>query len=262
MNSSKLLIRLGVATLLVSCGISQAALILNASMPITHRVVIQPIRTQQAAAQGGNLATYFGTSTQDATVKGHIDSIWAQAGIDIEWLTASTYVDSFAYDGHPSDYTTSVRPQEHLGLISSSAGTPPKSANPAVLNMFFVNVVPGFKFTSENSANGLAFVDGNGVTQFVGDNLLGFPRGLEVIASVVAHEIGHNLGLNHLAEGENLLQAGGSEPQGERINGDQIDIIFAPGGSGGRTLLQPIPEPSGVLSLSLSLVVLVGFRRR
>ena len=35
---------------------------------------------------------------------------------------------------------------------------------------------------------------GNGIMAFVGDNLLTFENGRDVVASVIAHEIGHNLG--------------------------------------------------------------------
>ena len=69
-----------------------------------------------------------------------------------------------------------------------------------------------------NSAAGLAFVGGNGITAYVGSNLLTFQSGLEAIASVIAHEIGHNLGLPHIVEAENLMQAGGSPNEGERLN--------------------------------------------
>lgn len=127
--------------------------------------------------------------------------------------------------------------------------------------MFFIDIVPGFGLTTENTANGLAFVDGNGATQFVGDNLLSFTVGLEVIAKVVAHEIGHTVGLFHIEEAENLMQGGGSSNPGERISSAQRSIVFANNaGPDGFELLQPVPEPAGFLLGLLALGVL--FRRR
>ncbi len=252
------------ASLTILAASAQAALIINAPVPITHKVQVQPIVVQQAAAQGGATATYFGTPTQQASIESLIDSIWAQVGIDIEFLPTTTYVDSFAYNGFPVDYTTGppTRPTSDLNAINSAAGAPPKSANTAVLNMFFVDIVPGFNFTSSFTANGLAFVDANGVTQFVGASLPGSLGGREVIASVVAHEIGHNLGLPHIVSPENLMQASGSPMQGERLGPSDLATIMEDGpGLDGFELLQPIPEPAGAVLALLALGVL-GLRRR
>ena len=53
-----------------------------------------------------------------------------------------------------------------------------------------------------------------------GQNLLTFDGGIQAIATVVAHEIGHNLGLDHLVESENLMEA--SVGGGQRISEAQI----------------------------------------
>ena len=176
-------------------------------------------------------------------------------GVDVEFLATTTYVDSFAYNGFPTDYSTNTRPTSHLNDIVTATGSPSQSTIPAIINMFFVDIVPGFSFTSENTANGLAFVGANGVTQFVGDNLLTFETGREVVASVVSHEIGHNLGLFHIAEAENLMQEGGSPDPGERLNAAQIATAQ------GSNLTQLVPEPSGALLAGLGLLLL-GSRRR
>ena len=79
---------------------------------------------------------------------------------------------------------------------------------------------------------------------------------------MVAHEIGHNLGLPHIVQAENLMQAGGSPNPGERLTAaDRATILTNNGGNDGFELLQPIPEPSGI-ALGFLALIAVGLRRR
>lgn len=64
-----------------------------------------------------------------------------------------------------------------------------------------------------------------------------------MIASVLAHEIGHNLGLDHLEEAENLMQAGGDADPGQRLNAAQISTALA------SSFSVPIPEPATIALL-------------
>ena len=88
--------------------------------------------------------------------------------------------------------------------------------------MYFVELVPGFDDLGENTANGLAFIDMPGVAIQIGDNLPATAVGRNVIAEVTAHEIGHNLGLTHLAIEGNLLAPAGFDNGGSNLTPGQI----------------------------------------
>jgi hypothetical protein len=201
-----------------------AALIVNAPRPITDRVNVNLIGVADDDRTDSTLGT-FGTTTQQAEIFSFVDTIYAQAGVDVEFaFRAGTYNSTFARIGTPGN--NNPRPQSDLSTIRSNAAAAGGvlSSDPNTLNVFLVSIVPGFSQLSANSSAGIATVNGNGITYYGGANLTGYTGGREVLASVLAHEIGHNLGLDHISEIENLMQSGGD---GERLNASQIQTILA-----------------------------------
>ncbi|MEM7468962.1 MAG: zinc-dependent metalloprotease family protein [Pseudomonadota bacterium] len=210
----------GLLALVLNSTNSGAALIVNPPAPIVGTVTVQPIVVSDN--DGTNQANYFGNASQQASILGFVDTIWSQAGLDIEFLAPNFWNSSFANEG-----LATPRPQSDLTTIVSNGTTAGvTNLDSAVINMFFVNVVPGFEPLNANFAAGLAYVGANGIAQYVGTSLLSFETGREVIASVVAHEIAHNLGLPHNHIDENLMGTGSDIVDGERLNADQIADVL------------------------------------
>jgi hypothetical protein len=248
---------LAVLALAGSMGTASAALTVNPAQTIIETVTVQPIVVSDD--DGANTAEFFGNAGQQASIETLIDVIWAQAGIDVIFLTANAYDDTFANQGTSPPGSTFTRPTSDLSTIVNDDNTAGVThANPNVINMFFVNVAAGFSLLSENTVAGLAFLGGNGITQYVGSNLLTFPAGIDAIAHVVAHEISHNLGLGHNSINFNLMQSGGSsDNRGERLNTTQITTALASNFS-----VVPVPPAIFLMLTGMGLLGLLGRKKR
>lgn len=191
----------------------QAALDVGTPAPITERVTVQPIIVSND--DGSNTATYFGSASEEAIIHDLIDQIWAQAGIDVDWLEPTSWNSTEANVG--SGTSSNARSQDDLtSIVNAGDNAGVGNDDALVVDMYFVEIAAGFRQLGNNYANGLAYVGGNGITMHVGDNLTSFSAGRDVVARVVAHEIGHNLGLYHVNDAVNLMD------DGERLTASQV----------------------------------------
>jgi Matrixin/PEP-CTERM motif len=197
-----------------------ATLIVDPPQPITQRVTVQVIQT--ATTDGLTMATIFGSASQEANIKTQIDKIWAQAGIDIDFLpTVTSWNNTFAYQGNV--VPPAARPDSDLDSIINLASSAGKlNATATVLNVFFVEVVPHFTLLPENTSAGFAKIGGNGISFTVGSDLPTFQNGRDVVAAVLAHEIGHNLGLSHTSDVNNLMYSGSTPQLQQKLTASQI----------------------------------------
>jgi len=193
-----------------------------AAISSTQQVVVRPIVVSNN--NGGNTAAFFGDAETQAEIENLIDDIFAQANLDVVWENTVAYNNTFANTGN----TSGRRSQSDLEtIVDGGDGRGIGSSNANVIDAYFVQTAPGFGNVGNNTANGLAFVDSSGTAIHIGDNLLGFRSGLDVIAGVVAHELGHNLGLLHVESASNLLNSGATAPSNGNyfLTSGQINTI-------------------------------------
>lgn len=146
------------------------------------------------------------------------DKIWGQANIDISFLPLNQLNDS--------TYLTTDENEFSDLSFSGSAGAfgrhPDSTRTQGPINLWFVDVI---ETTTGLIQFGNAWVGQNGV--LVSDDIFDFNNGIGRL-DVIAHEIGHNLGLRHSTFGagpaNNVMTGGGS-----RTIPTSIDDIFPDG---------------------------------
>jgi hypothetical protein len=145
---------------------------------ITHQVVINPVQ----------VCDDFGVNCGNPNrllFLDEADKIWRQAGIDLKFLDWKLMLDS--------DFINDVT----VGSIASAPGN--QEIGGDVINMWFVN-----------STDGGAFGWAGGGETLIGNNVFSYASNAGR-RDTMAHEVGHVLGLPHLAEADplNLMTDGG-----------------------------------------------------
>jgi len=173
---------------------AHAANISSPAVPVSTILTVQPIVVCQGS---GTVSSAAGTGCAPSNGLGayetYTNTILDQAGIGVAFA-APEYLDNSSYLTVQSDTTaTSVFDTAHNLLRLPGNG---QSTNPDTLNVYLVDNIIS---TTNGIANGtgvygLGLIGGNGAIIATAPNMLG----RQAAVDTMAHELSHNLGLNHV----------------------------------------------------------------
>ena len=154
-----------------------------------QRIAVHPIIV--ANNDGSNQAELLGTPQPQGEVLARLDQIFEQAGVDVNFLSAVPWNNSFANIGSVTDFAD--RPDSDLAqIISAGENAGVTSSNPNVINLFFVDDGPGMRISGIAPLSA-AVANGNGIVlQATNPD---FFTGRENTAEAIAQSIARNMGL-------------------------------------------------------------------
>lgn len=195
------------------------------------------------AALGPSGNNYFAAET---------NKIWSQAGITVDFNFVSN-INSSAF----SAINDAVPGDGFVDLVTSYGSMGPSSS---VVDMFLVRTVAGAYGEGWLGAGGLVIAM---------DTVMAYNGGLGRI-DTIAHELGHNLGLDHTTPGNNYLMTSGATRTVPttiaNITPDGLGLsLLSPAmitNVRDSTLLTPVPEPFSLTLAAVGLLVIGLARRR
>ena len=199
------------------------SIVINPPLPVQYQVQVQPVIL--ANMNGSNPSVFFGADPSRLVIESMIDQIWSQAGIDIKWLAPVVWKHTIHNTNINQD-----QPALNVASAAAAAGVTNPTGAPHIINAFFTHKINGTS-PGPNGARGTAIYNNpinpfvfNGTFQALGSQTVTDSSIYDRAARLVAHEIGHNLGLNH-AGGTNLMLTSANDSSQERLTSGQIAIV-------------------------------------
>jgi hypothetical protein len=234
----------------------------HATVPVTDYVVIQaidvcgtagPTSTTGCAPFNDQSQSPDPSKATSTTPIGFVDkatnvnitrAIWLQAGIDVTFLPIAEYNNS-TYQSigdvtcTTTSCTSSLFKQLTSGTASKASGCKSNCTVPLAptrtnaINMFFVN---SLALSTGGSLFGFGWLNGNGVA--IAGNVFSFSSFSPSRFDTLAHEIGHNLNLDHATFGAGTSCPNTPSPQGCNVM-DAGTIRVVPVSSGCSSTTSP-----------------------
>lgn len=211
------------ALLTCTAPLALSQIVVNPPRPVKYEMQIQLVRVRN---DQGVAAAFPDTEPKRELLLRETNRCLAQVGVRAVFKPGFKIVQSGAiYDGGTPD--NQVRPGGFNALTEIFDLLPDgiydrQNSHSTVL---FIDHIPEQRDSTAAASAGLADRGGNRALVAFQDNYFNSTRGREGTARVFAHEILHNLGLEHLEEVNNIMVARTASTQA-RLNDDQFRQIM------------------------------------